>query len=464
MDEVVENVHAQTDAVLGAQGFDELEAPLRPPAPVGQLDEHGQGECARPDPNFLHLCQDGHAPVPHPVASASVDQRVVSNLIRAEAIHLLHVFQKLECPVHAILLAIPLDDGAVSDDVGLDALRSHCLQQAGDPPHVTAPGTSVHQGVEGHDRAWQLVFLQLLVDLPNTVKPLPVREAFQHRAKNHRIDQRLHLGVLQLLADEIVRVVDVAVRCECLDHAPEGDTRRQDPAPPHVAPSPPDAVDVVQGTVCTDEAAERVRALDLHRLLALELLSKQVDAARADACLAHRAEEHLVDGLLHRVHDSQGLFHLLRPGRLAHALEHNGASHVVRPATARLHLPHDTPDRVRALRDGGVEELIEGDAVRLEAALAHRLDALPGAAEAAVAQVGLDHRVECHNVRHLGFDRLGHQALGPLVGVVVYACIQEGVVDAAGFVVALVENRETILQAAGAGAQLDQATDTGAVG
>mmetsp|Transcript_39480 Transcript_39480/g.114303 ORF Transcript_39480/g.114303 Transcript_39480/m.114303 type:complete len:460 (+) Transcript_39480:201-1580(+) len=451
MDEVVENVHAQTDAVLGAQGFDELEAPLRPPAPVGQLDEHGQGECARPDPNFLHLCQDGHAPVPHPVASASVDQRVVSNLIRAEAIHLLHVFQKLECPVHAILLAIPLDDGAVSDEVWLQALLGHLVEQRRDAAHVAAPGTSIDQRVVSHDRELHPLRLHLIVDGPHAVEALPVRIPLQNGAVDHGVDHGPDVRILQLLADERVGLVDLAVRGEGLHDTAERDARRQDVPSLHFAPCLPNALHVVQHAVCTHEAAERVRAFDRHpprAVLLVELPAQQVVPPGSDASLAHGAQQHLVHRVVHFVDHRKGLVGIARPRSLADALQHDGASDVVRLASASLHFVDERPQCLRApsARCCCIQQLVEGDTVWLQPELAHRRHGLTGPQHVALPQMRLNDRVVRDDVRHFGLRRLCHVSLGKVRVPEIYADVDHRIVKARALLRACLEDSDAILQ------------------
>mmetsp|Transcript_41117 Transcript_41117/g.128150 ORF Transcript_41117/g.128150 Transcript_41117/m.128150 type:complete len:376 (+) Transcript_41117:991-2118(+) len=309
-----------------------------------------------------------------------------------------------------------LDDGAVGHHVGFDALAGHVAKKVRHAGHLTTPGASVHQGIEGSHREGRTSCDHLVVDDPDAIVLLLAGKALQHRAVNNGIHQGLGLRLGKHLMDQLVASLGVTVADKSLDHAANGHARRHDALGPHLPPDLPGAVEVAQEAVGAHDAAKAVRTLHHHAVcaaLALELLRKEVFTPDAHAGLADRAQQDLVHCVLHGVHDRQSALDVPGPTSPLDVLQEDGASDVVGPQAACLHVVDEGPHTLAAQPNRCVDELIEGHGVRRQgtSSLAHLVEKRARTPEIAGLRKGLDHGVVGHDVGHARQGGLPHDAV-----------------------------------------------------
>mmetsp|Transcript_111199 Transcript_111199/g.248501 ORF Transcript_111199/g.248501 Transcript_111199/m.248501 type:complete len:488 (+) Transcript_111199:434-1897(+) len=446
--QVVVDMHIRADVVLLAELIAKLEGLLRPLAPVRQLDNDGECEVAGPHTKPLHVRQKPVPTIPKAVARAAIEEGVVGDLIGAEARRLFHLPEKLESLVDTVLLAITLDDGAVGDDVRLDSLAMHVLQEGLDARHVLVSCASVDEGIVRHNRELDLRRNHLLIDSPYAVKTLLMAEALENRAVDHRVHQVARLPATEDLTNETVTGLGIAIGDEGFHHATNGDGRGHDVVCPHLAPHPPSPRHVLDEPEGTDDAAVRMSALHLDAppaALPLQLFREKVAPSRADARLADRAEELLVHIVVHDAHELQGALNV--PGFLLNALQEDRARDMVGTHPAIPHLLDDGPGVIGAQLDRCVDEFVEGHTVWCESRGSHHVHSGACPPQVIVPQVRLDEGVVCDDISHLRIAGLLYDALRSLDVTAVHANIEEGVVESSGLLQASLEDGKGLLQA-----------------
>mmetsp|Transcript_113515 Transcript_113515/g.201269 ORF Transcript_113515/g.201269 Transcript_113515/m.201269 type:complete len:282 (+) Transcript_113515:1260-2105(+) len=236
--------------------------------------------------------------------------------------------------------------------------------------------------------------------------------------------------------DQLIGTLGVPVANHSLNHAAQRDAGRLDVPASHLFPTSPHAVNILCVAIRFDEATECVGSIHCHAIVALQLLElccQEVWLADAYTCLNHRREEHLIHGLLHSVDQlhSHKDVSLIRVG--VQALQKDGASDLIRLDACCFHLRDDVPrlstPGLATFGYHGIDQLIEGDAIRLEALFLHLLHDRSCFVKVLIHEVGLDERVERHDVCHASLLRLLHPSLRCLEISALDASIQHRVVD-----------------------------------
>mmetsp|Transcript_123245 Transcript_123245/g.307769 ORF Transcript_123245/g.307769 Transcript_123245/m.307769 type:complete len:453 (-) Transcript_123245:235-1593(-) len=425
----------RVEPILAGNLIDQFEGHVELPASIHELHEQGQGEVAWLHSLPLHTVEQLETLVHEVVLRATVEQRVVHDLVRLQAGLALHLFEDVEALLDITGLAMAFHHSAVGDEVRLDLMLLHVCHDRWHAIHSAAPCASIKKRVVHDDGYLDLAALHLLVDGPDPLHLLLAREALQHGAVDHCVQRVPEAVVVLHLVDQLVSTLGVAIAHNCLHHAPQGDACRTDVAAAHLLPAPPDTVDVLGVPVGLDQASERVRAGDGQALRALELLElvgEQLGLADADASLHHRAEQHLIHRLLHGANEVHGLEDVILPRVRVKALEQDGASDLVWLHTGGLHLPDDAPNlsslRLGAPGHQAVDKLVEGDSVRLQSLLAHFLHEAASLGEVLVLKVGLDQCVIRDDVRQTDLLSLRHPCLGRLQVVALYTSIEDCVI------------------------------------
>mmetsp|Transcript_80612 Transcript_80612/g.207493 ORF Transcript_80612/g.207493 Transcript_80612/m.207493 type:complete len:600 (+) Transcript_80612:107-1906(+) len=435
LDEIGVHVDVGPNPVLPREVLHQAERIVQFTGAVHELHQQREREVARRHALGLHARQQAKALLNEVVLRAAVEQRVVHDLVRLQLRILLHLFQDLEATLDVAGLAVALDHGAVGDEVGLDVMRLHVLEDRRHAVHAPAARAGVDERVVGDDGEVHVALEHLVIDRPDTVHLLLAREALEHRAVDHRVQRIAAALVLLHLVDEFVGALRVAVTDDSLDHAAERDACGADVAAAHLLPATPDTIDVPGVAIRLDQAPKSVRAVDgeaLRTLQLLQLLGQEVRLADAHAGLHHRGQEHLVHGLVHVADQLHGVQNLLLAGASVQALEQDGASHLVRLHPRRLHLLDDGPDLLtlhrRAPRHEAIDQLVEGDAVRLQALAAHLLHEGARLVEALLLQVRLDEGIVRYDVIETHLLDLPHPGLGGLQVAALHAGIEDCIV------------------------------------
>mmetsp|Transcript_61416 Transcript_61416/g.143697 ORF Transcript_61416/g.143697 Transcript_61416/m.143697 type:complete len:471 (+) Transcript_61416:912-2324(+) len=325
--------------------------------------------------------------------------------------------------------------GAVGDDVRLDVGLFHVSQNVRHAIHATAAGAAVKKRVVGDNRKINIALLHFLVDGPDFPGVLLASEALQHRAVDHGVENALAMGILAQLLDEMPRSIWVPVRHHGLDHAADGDAGGLDVARAHLLPAAPDRLHVSGMPVCLDQTAEGVGAIDFdvtrHELPQLGV--QEVRLPDAHAGLHHRGEQDLVELLLHVIDQLHRVVDVgLRRGAVE-VLQQNRASDLIGLHTRSLHLldylPNLSPHPPVRAGNGGVDNFVESDAVRLQLCNPHLFNQCSGLPHMPGLEVGFDEGVVADDVRHAVFLHLLHPCLSLLQLRAFHAGIQDSVVN-----------------------------------
>mmetsp|Transcript_26158 Transcript_26158/g.53850 ORF Transcript_26158/g.53850 Transcript_26158/m.53850 type:complete len:236 (+) Transcript_26158:1085-1792(+) len=234
----------------------------------------------------------------------------------------------------------------------------HVLQEGLDARHVLVSCASVDEGIVRHNRELDLRRNHLLIDSPYAVKTLLMAEALENRAVDHRVHQVARLPATEDLTNETVTGLGIAIGDEGFHHATNGDGRGHDVVCPHLAPHPPSPRHVLDEPEGTDDAAVRMSALHLHGFpaaLQLQLFFEEIGSPRADASLAHRAEEHFVHAIFHHLHNCQGAFHRCGLRAVLNVFQKDRACDTVGLQPASFHLVDDGPSIIPAVLDRCVD-------------------------------------------------------------------------------------------------------------
>mmetsp|Transcript_53895 Transcript_53895/g.157225 ORF Transcript_53895/g.157225 Transcript_53895/m.157225 type:complete len:482 (+) Transcript_53895:680-2125(+) len=365
---------------------------------------------------------------------AAIKEGVVDDLVGLAAGLLLEVLQDGERGWHVALLREALDQGAVRDEVRLQAPPPHAGEQLRHPLHLPVPRAGVDHRVVGDHGRLDATRQHLLEDGGHALHVPGAAVTLEHGSKDHGVDLLATLVILKQGGDELVSPVHVAVCDNSLHHAADGDARGLHMLRPHLLPAPPSAGHVLGISVGLDQAPKGVSAGDRHGILALELLQplrQERGLAHAHAGLHHRGEEHLVHGLLRGVRQLQRADDV-RVGRLRlQALEQDRAGDAVGGRAVARHLVDDVPDLrpaglALAPREG-VDELVVGHMVWRDANAAHLVHEGAGALVVLLSKVRLDEGVVGHDIRNLRGLHALHQGLRAPEVAALHAGVQGGV-------------------------------------
>mmetsp|Transcript_63420 Transcript_63420/g.151569 ORF Transcript_63420/g.151569 Transcript_63420/m.151569 type:complete len:277 (+) Transcript_63420:633-1463(+) len=275
--------------VLARQLLDEVKSLVHTTGTAHELHQNRQGEVAWLHAGFLHLAEHSQALIHQAALGAAVQQGVVHDLVGDEASLLPHLLDQLEGRSEVASLAVALEHGAVRDDIGLDVGLLHVLDDCWNPIHAAASSTAVQEGIVSDDREINVALLHLLINRPDFGCVLLAREALQHRAVDHRIEDAFAMRILAKLLDQVPGSIWVPVGHHRLDHAANSDAGGLDVTASHLFPAPPHGIHVFGVAVGLDETAKGVRSVDLdvarHQLP--ELGVQQVGLADANTGLHH---------------------------------------------------------------------------------------------------------------------------------------------------------------------------------
>mmetsp|Transcript_21871 Transcript_21871/g.62090 ORF Transcript_21871/g.62090 Transcript_21871/m.62090 type:complete len:508 (+) Transcript_21871:1061-2584(+) len=279
-----------------------------------------------------------------------------------------------------------------------------------------------------------------------------MREPLHHRAVDDGVQQRPGLIVAGSLLDHLVANLGARVAHHCLDHAAQGDARGQDATGAHLAPGFPDALNVPDEPVRADDAAEGGRPLDGHTLggaARLQLAPQELHLVGADARLAGRAEQHFVHlALLQGLQQAGNALDIGSTAALRHSLEQDGAGDRVGLQPALEHLVDDGPWEPSRAPHGGVQKLVVGHNVGLQAHGPHLGQGGAGLRHAAVVEVRLDDRVGGNDVGDPSLKGLRRQTLCGLHVLDPHECVDHRVVQATRLHGARLKDAEHFLQPA----------------
>mmetsp|Transcript_100973 Transcript_100973/g.179151 ORF Transcript_100973/g.179151 Transcript_100973/m.179151 type:complete len:209 (+) Transcript_100973:193-819(+) len=206
-------MNVQLEAVLLGKLITNVESPLNLVAATaaGHLHKHREREICRAHSLLLHLLEQPHAAVVKTLTRTAVEEGVVHDLIWFELSGPAHIVKHFERLLEPIRLAVAFDDGTVGDNADLEALPIDLLQEHWDASHVAAPGASVNQCVERHQRELHLALDHLVIDSPNAVETPLVSETLQDRPVDNGIHQVTSLLIFRHFLDHVVGSLALSV-------------------------------------------------------------------------------------------------------------------------------------------------------------------------------------------------------------------------------------------------------------
>merc|ERR550532_313942 len=105
----------------------------------------------------------------------------------------------------------------------------------------------------------------------------------------------------------------VTVRRKCLDHAPDRNACGCNVPHLHLTPSVPNPLEIVENSICTNDAAERVSTSNIDAPgcpLPRNLLRQEIITPNTDTGLAHGAKQHLVHRVTHGIDHGKCALHI----------------------------------------------------------------------------------------------------------------------------------------------------------
>mmetsp|Transcript_49975 Transcript_49975/g.156377 ORF Transcript_49975/g.156377 Transcript_49975/m.156377 type:complete len:515 (-) Transcript_49975:29-1573(-) len=434
LDQIVVDVDVQLELVLLRELLRQLEGHFQLPPAVGQLHQDGEGEVAGAHTNCLHVLENLHTASVEALARTAIEERVVGLLVDAYVIAGLHRLDQLEGPVQLVQLAEALEHRTVGHDVWRDAALDHLLQEPGRAADLPAASAGVDERVVGHagELRPKVLSEHLLIESPDAVEALLVREALQDGAVDHGVDRLAGVGVCQHLAEQLVSSIRLLVGHKRLHGAAHGDAGGQDVASAHLLPSGPHALDVADKSEGADDAAVGVGVEGVAGppgAVPAEQPREQVAAGDPNAGLQRRAQQDLVHVAAEALEGGERAVHVHDARAWLHALEEDGAGDAVGPQAAGLHLLDQPPRALDVRSHRHVQQLIEGHDVGLQTRRAHGHDGVAGRLDVAAAEVCLDHGVVGHDVRVACVLGLRHDTSRSGDVPALHAGVQEAVVE-----------------------------------
>mmetsp|Transcript_60427 Transcript_60427/g.174343 ORF Transcript_60427/g.174343 Transcript_60427/m.174343 type:complete len:763 (+) Transcript_60427:578-2866(+) len=398
-----------------------------------QLHKDAEGIVRRGHACVLHLLERLEGVVDAVLLRASVEDGIVHDLVRRELSIAFHLLQDVEGAVDIPFDAVALDDGGVGDDVRLHAALRHVLEELRGPGHGARLRASVQHRVVRNRVARDALGPHLLVADEDLVDALRHGEALEHCGVDHGVDASTSLFVLELLVDQLPSLVRLVVHHERLHHAAQGDRGGFHAVLLHLVPQLRDPESVPGLTVGLDHGAVRGSG-EVHEAALVPVpahqVREEVQLLDADAGLDHRGEEHLVDRLLDVLDQSHDTAHILGVGVHRERLQEDGARHGVRLHAGALHLLENAPHAATVLGDHlRVKQLVEGDLVGLQAAAAHLFDQGPRLVGMTPGEVHLQHRVVPNDVDEVQLLHLFEVRGCALDVTALHASVEEAIED-----------------------------------
>mmetsp|Transcript_55250 Transcript_55250/g.103787 ORF Transcript_55250/g.103787 Transcript_55250/m.103787 type:complete len:253 (+) Transcript_55250:698-1456(+) len=244
-------------------------------------------------------------------------------------------------------------DRTVRDEVWLNALGDHALQQSRNLAHFVRPCTGIHERVEGHDRKVKFQLKHLLIDSPNAFDLLLLSEALQDGTIHHCIDLIAVHFIFGTLADELVASLRIAIGDESFHHAAKSYTVRCDVTYLHFAPRLPNTLDILQGTIRTDQVAVglRILQLDVFDGVLPEVPLQEVRPITAEASLNNSSQQTFIHSLVQVVHKNHDPFQIINCEISRSGFQEYAAHDAVRLDTTLLDILDQSPNLLGAVLD-----------------------------------------------------------------------------------------------------------------